>query len=871
MAKALYDNVPETPEELEFHKGDILTVIEQNTGGLEGWWLCSLHGRQGIAPGNRLKLLVGGMFEGGTVSTAPPHGLACQQSPHTPKGSYQVPPLHQSTQGQPIYQVPPTPDVYQVPQRSALAADAMPNRHTALHLQCIVPKSQPPYQCTALKSPERQPAPPPASSIFTKALQQAEVLREGKNKVICKYRNLPASPPSGLILTSHLHYMGFLHSNTLIFFSCVVQVLTPTRKGQAYSYSPTPSNSQKLYDVPPLRTQGVYDIPPSKQIGQSSHGQSVYDIPPSQDVRNQGLYDVPLQSQGVNSTPPCQSVAALDEGNYDFPQPHKQKAEGVYDIPPAFLSKTTQCTQSNYDFPLSSEPCVTTGSDSSIYDVPASQITSTASHDLYDIPRSMQTQHRDRERGHGRGIYDIPATDLRTFTDMTDSVNRLSLSSTGSSMSTSSSTAGSPAEGRLAIDLDSALQRLGCLQRALDASVSTLQGLAASPCWHTHSFLERWAGEVRRALERVRTALADFLAFGRGAATNATTLSDPALHSKLRRQLQRLEDAQQILQQTHRSLESSGWTPAALASGPGQQGKGDELDRAIMVSRTVPDDGRQLASTVRGSAELLFRRAPVEGIVHPFTCSPPQEDNSSSQTKPFPVGQDSEQCVKSWMEDYDYVHLQGKEEFERQQKELLEKEDIVKQNKIHLAQDQLNQFKKLEQEVIKPVENDITQWISHQHSTGSTSPSGSSSTSSVGGGAHLCGRDRQLLAFYGEQCEQHFVSLLNAVDAFFGCVATGQPPRIFVAHAKFVILSAHKLVFIGDTLSRQASSPDVANRVMDSSNVLCELLKTVVASTKTAALHYPNTPTVQEMVDRVTHLSHQAQQFKVQLLHMATF
>ncbi|XP_026870737.2 enhancer of filamentation 1 isoform X1 [Electrophorus electricus] len=787
MAKALYDNVPETPEELEFHKGDILTVIEQNTGGLEGWWLCSLHGRQGIAPGNRLKLLVGGMFEGGTVSTAPPHGLACQQSPHTPKGSYQVPPLHQSTQGQPIYQVPPTPDVYQVPQRSALAADAMPNR-----------------------------------------------------------------------------------------------VLTPTRKGQAYSYSLTPSNSQKLYDVPPLRTQGVYDIPPSKQIGQSSHGQSVYDIPPSQDVRNQGLYDVPLQSQGVNSTPPCQSVAALDEGNYDFPQPHKQKAEGVYDIPPAFLSKTTQCTQSNYDFPLSSEPCVTTGSDSSIYDVPASQITSTASHDLYDIPRSMQTQHRDRERGHGRGIYDVPATDLRTFTDMTDSVNCLSLSSTGSSMSTSSSTAGSPAEGRLAIDLDSALQRLGCLQRALDASVSTLQGLAASPCWRTHSFLEQWAGEVRRALERVRTALADFLAFGRGAATNATTLSDPALHSKLRRQLQRLEDAQQILQQTHRSLESSGWTPAALASGPGQQGKGDELDRAIMVSRTVPDDGRQLASTVRGSAELLFRRAPVEGIVHPFTCSPPQEDNSSSQTKPFPVGQDSEQCVKSWMEDYDYVHLQqnqltllsilkGKEEFERQQKELLEKEDIVKQNKIHLAQDQLNQFKKLEQEVIKPVENDITQWISHQHSTGSTSPSGSSSTSSVGGGAHLCGQDRQLLAFYGEQCEQHFVSLLNAVDAFFGCVATGQPPRIFVAHAKFVILSAHKLVFIGDTLSRQASSPDVANRVMDSSNVLCELLKTVVASTKTAALHYPNTPTVQEMVDRVTHLSHQAQQFKVQLLHMATF
>lgn len=133
----------------------------------------------------------------------------------------------------------------------------------------------------------------------------------------------------------------------------------------------------------------------------------------------------------------------------------------------------------------------------------------------------------------------------------------------------------------------------------------------------------------------------------------------------------------------------------------------------------------------------------------------------------------------------------------------------------------------------------------------------------------MCGRDRQLLGFYSEQCEQHFVTLLNAVDAFFSCVGAGQPPRIFVAHSKFVILSAHKLVFIGDTLSRQATTPEVANRVMNSSNVLCDLLKTVVAATKTAALNYPNTAAVQEMVDRVTDLSHHAQQFKEQLLQMA--
>lgn len=46
MARALYDNIAESPDELAFRRGDLLTILEQNTGGSEGWWLCSLRGRQ---------------------------------------------------------------------------------------------------------------------------------------------------------------------------------------------------------------------------------------------------------------------------------------------------------------------------------------------------------------------------------------------------------------------------------------------------------------------------------------------------------------------------------------------------------------------------------------------------------------------------------------------------------------------------------------------------------------------------------------------------------------------------------------------------------------------------------------------------------
>ncbi|XP_071757488.2 enhancer of filamentation 1 isoform X1 [Centroberyx gerrardi] len=831
MAKALYDNMPESPEELAFRKGDILTVIEQNTGGLEGWWLCSLHGRQGIAPGNRLKLLIGPMFEAQSPAAAaaagqsPPQSSAYQK-PGSAQGLYQVPqslqsPQQQQQQGQQgIYQVPPGQDVYQVPPRSTLAADITPSK-----------------------------------------------------------------------------------------------VVTPTRVGQSYTYSPGQHNQQDLYDVPPSRAQGVYDIPSAPTLGSPYPGQQggarcqgVYDIPPSQmDLRTQGVYDIPPAAQGVYSVPPCRTNPALQEGNYDFPQPLKHKQEGIYDVPPPALTKPAQSPQSHYDFPPGSEPTAhhhhpITNDNEGIYDVPPPALHSAAGsqRDVYDIPRGMQPpQHRTSpaDRDRSKGVYDIPPQDARAMADVTDGVNRLSFSSTGStrsSMSTSSSSTGSSSEGRLALDLDAAVQRLYRLQQAVEASVGGLQTLAASPHWRTFPFMERHANDVRTVLDRVRATLGDFLVFGRGAAANATALSDPSLHSKMKRQLGRLEDSQQILLQIYQALENCGWALNALASSAAAKhhNKTDELDRFVMVSRTVPDDAKQLASTVGSNAELLFRRAPMDGsfsrgstpdenMIHPLTSPSSDNDNYGGQTKPFPVpsSQDkdnmnnSEKCVKSWMEDYDYVHLQGKEDFERQQKELLDKENIIKQTKVNLGQEQINQFKKLEQEVIKPVENDITQWISHQHPAGtSASPSDSSSSPSPslgGGGARVCGRDRQLLGFYSEQCEQHFVTLLNAVDAFFGCVGAGQPPRIFVAHSKFVILSAHKLVFIGDTLSRQASTPEVANRVMNSSNVLCDLLKTVVTATKTAALNYPNTAAVQEMVDRVTDLSHHAQQFKEQLLQMA--
>ena len=59
LAKALYDNVAESPDELALKRGEVLEVLEKDYNGLAGWWLCSYKGDKGIVPGNRLRILTG--------------------------------------------------------------------------------------------------------------------------------------------------------------------------------------------------------------------------------------------------------------------------------------------------------------------------------------------------------------------------------------------------------------------------------------------------------------------------------------------------------------------------------------------------------------------------------------------------------------------------------------------------------------------------------------------------------------------------------------------------------------------------------------------------------------------------------------------
>lgn len=241
LAKALYDNVAESPDELSFRKGDIMTVLERDTQGLDGWWLCSLHGRQGIVPGNRLKILVG-MYDSKQ-----------QAMPSTPDPATSCPPALVQRPLPPLSAyAKPTP----APSSAAIATSSsgfankpLPStQYTSMHPAYSSPSpAQPNPDSVYMMPPSHGPKPSPQS------LYQVP------------------SGPSG-----------------------------PPQQALPGPPSKAPALAQRQYQLP---GQDIYQVPPSlgpvpgqaaAPAGGTGAGQDVYQVPPSLDKRNWESSNKPL-------------------------------------------------------------------------------------------------------------------------------------------------------------------------------------------------------------------------------------------------------------------------------------------------------------------------------------------------------------------------------------------------------------------------------------------------------------------------------------------------------------------------------------------------------------------------------------------------
>lgn len=315
--------------------------------------------------------------------------------------------------------------------------------------------------------------------------------------------------------------------------------------------------------------------------------------------------------------------------------------------------------------------------------------------------------------------------------------------------------------------------------------------------------------DIKLAAVRLRTVLHDLAEFGEGALGNASKADDKRLAVKLKPLVKALRDADKLVHEVSQNIDLHGWSVETLAKEDAKQNKpGDNLNQLIACAQTLTEDVRQITSFIQGNATLLFKRS----LTHTNGSN-----NGAAQAE--------------WLEDYDYVSLESKEQSAKTNAEL----------RNALPQDLRTNFD------------------SAMQSAESAAISNSDKT-------ELNPNDKSLLTYYASQTVTHMKYLTQAIDAFLQTVERNQPPKFFLAYGKFVVLSAHNLVNIGDIVHRNLSKQDVKRRVLEYADSLSDALKTCVTKTKKAAQHFPSVTAVQEMVDSIVDISHLAYNLKISML-----
>ena len=205
-----------------------MTVLERDTQGLDGWWLCSLHGRQGIVPGNRLKILVG-MYDS---KQGQQQQQQQQQQQATPTASSALAPPTSQTQS--AYGMLPgsTP----VSSLGYPGGKPLPSsQYTSMHSAYSTPTPAKPYHGNVYMMPPSHGAKPSPQSLY----------------------QIPPGP------------MG--------------SAPQPPSKARELAQKQYHMHGQDIYQVPPslgpVPSQGLSQgLPPT---GMTGVGQDVYQVPPS--------------------------------------------------------------------------------------------------------------------------------------------------------------------------------------------------------------------------------------------------------------------------------------------------------------------------------------------------------------------------------------------------------------------------------------------------------------------------------------------------------------------------------------------------------------------------------------------------------------
>ncbi|XP_008426220.1 embryonal Fyn-associated substrate [Poecilia reticulata] len=960
LAKALYDNTAESPEELAFRKGDILMVLDQEKTGGPGWWQCSLHGKQGIVPANRLRIL----------ETAPPPGS--EAGPGLKEDSVYLSP------GLPLVRtavggsMDVADGVYLSPSATGEGRGGGVATRTGelRRVEAGRPRS---HSSSGTR-------PRPDWDIGVTGRPRSPSLRGRGSEMSGTLYQKPLSPmPS---VAPHARQPGVLLASESVYLSpSGVPRATDEPEDTTYLVprdKPTVGHSDDCYLVPkgtPLASDDVYQSPTGGGVSSTlcANGTSGISVTPqpkaSQDTP--GVYQTPtpvgsnlhrppatvLAHQHPSSlTPPQASPRPLLKGlppnsaagrgkpgaashrgspfsiragqvrapgspNFARKPPppappvrgvtRKEAQQASPQLVASFPKPTAQASPAGQPQPEDKQIRTPQGNgekmsngldrsggvpnktgekqdyldaaDDQVYDTPPSgrwqqPIQSTCVEDvdgIYDTPRSVQSQ-ADPETE----VYDVPtitlmkpAADIKPEEDEDEvysvptlpGVPLVLAESTGSLPTEDISHIGQvcfvPGPDKRASGGDHKQDSTEVDCGIYDMPSLTIEVLphscssSSSASTRRHSVSSNGSGDVQW-----KASLSNLVHSLLGTASSlssrdlATSLAEilstwKASHAgdpppPLQQAWVRLSDVlpalsaignappnEGLLSLVQRSLEESALL--LQAQGRPRLSSQESLSRRPLPALPVPD-GKSCGGGMGSRKGSWIQERPLPPTPQPMFPLPPspacvtltmgpvngEEDPSNEYAgiglTPIPAPVPSGDSVG-------YVKLQGKPDLPP---------DVLSENGQTFTGEQ-----RLTPSPPLPVALSL--------------------------------EDSELLSFYSSQSFAHLSCLADAIDVLDSSVHGNQPPRIFVARGKSLIVTAHKLVFIGDTLSRLLTSADLRAKITTSGGRLCQVLKAVVVATKGAAQNYPSATATQEMMDRVTELYQQAAGFSTLLQRLA--
>ncbi|XP_053309947.1 cas scaffolding protein family member 4 isoform X2 [Spea bombifrons] len=851
LAKALYDNKAECSDELAFRRGDILTVLEQNVFGSEGWWRCYLHGRQGLAPANRLQLFTATQNE--ILFTPSSYGSIRRQQ--SPQNIYQVPsaPKPENTAAyermDSIYITPPSPntgDIYQTPVSPEILyekACSSSNQHLF-----TLPRATRASNPTTLSQQELYDTPPskhcsPTSSQDRKTpspVDRRSPVFSSSERIQQQIYDIPSSPDTP-----------------------GRESLKEPKNANIYAVPPSGLHQKKRCETPP--TAGNFNTLPNPR-----KSEWIYDIPVSPEKKD--LKDtsrkISLDTRMVYDIPPTRYGSGAMQ-----PKPDGNSPSQIYDIPPPMHIKSASADQTLYDVPAFRESLAAQQngslkkSSSSFGKVKSDQVD--YKENIYDIPRGLVAPaHGKRETSSpvcNRRIYDVPPTLPRNFKlsrivpnnegdrlSVSSSESRTSTLSTSSSSSqesfTSSLSEDSSKEG--ALEHDVAIKTITQLQERVSTSIASLMIFVSSK-WRLQEHMEANLEEIHRAVDSIILSLGMFVDFAQRIKANASRLTDSNIQLRINQQLLTLTDSLQTLSHNQEEINLCNWSLHKLVIK--SHTTPDDLDCFVMVARTIPDDIKRFVSIIIANGKLLFRKQEAEKkpksqrehLAARRLQKAAQDEAAVLQECITKVGESTKERRpqlprQKAIEDCDYVHLQKKEEFEKMQNL---SSDQLHENNTHKGEKKKEFVKSgSKPPVSKETEKKSEIFLKKESSPKQDTPEESPKKIPL-----------------SEHCHLYLGALQKAIGVFKGSLSTNQPPEVFITHGKLIIMVGQKLV---DYLCQDAKDNESRNDVLHKSSELCSLLKNLAMATKTAAIQYPNTAATQEAHRRTDELSDYAQLFR---------